>query len=533
MTRHALRHAAAIALGASLVAAPLAAQQGWTVDTSGVGKLIDEGMNRSQVMDALRVLSDSIGPRLAGSPASRNAMEWAKRRFAGYGLPATAEPFSFGQPYIRGEATAWVTHPFRRQMPVWSWAWTAGTNGRPAEGPVVRIDASSPESLAVYKNKVRGAWVMTSDPPNLWNPDGPPMSAADSAAMMEARRARFAANRNGPQPDSATRERRAQFRTDLPFMLKQMGALGRLTDGAKDFALATMSGSPPQCSVNPPLPNAVIGHEDYSMLYRQLQAGMNPRFSATIDNRLGRDTVPQWNIVAEIKGTEKPGEVVIVGGHFDSWDLSEGTTDNGTGSMAAMEAIRIIQASGLKPKRTIRAILFGAEEEGLLGSVAYAKAHQGESDSIQAVLVLDNGAGAITGQALQGRTEFQQLWTDLFAPVQSMTLSGSPLNVHDANKGGTDHLSFLPMGVPAFNFDQLTRGYNHTHHSQVDSYDKVPAGDMRQASTIMAVTAWELANLPGTILPRGPRNPGQDYCSTRTPSPEYTRAAAPARRSAH
>jgi carboxypeptidase Q len=514
MTRHSLRLAAALAF----VAAPLSAQQSWSVDTSGIGRLIDQGMNHSQVMDALRVLSDSIGPRLAGSPASRNARDWAVRRYAGYGLTAHAEAFSFGQPYERGPASAWVTHPFKRQMRFWSWAWTAGTNGRPVEGPVVRIDASSPESLAVYKDRVRGAWVMTADPANLWNPDGPPMTAADSAAMQAQRQARFAANRNQPPVDSVTRERRAQFRTDLPFLLRQAGALGRITDGAKDFDLATMSGSPPQCSVNPPLPNAVIGHEDYSMLFRQLQGGMTPRFAASFDNKLGKDTVSQWNIVAEVRGSEKPDEVVIVGGHFDSWDLSEGTTDNGTGSMAAMEALRIIQASGLKPKRTIRAILFGAEEEGLMGSVAYAAQHQAQADSIQAVLVLDNGAGAITGQALQGRTEFQQLWTDLLAPVQSMAMNGQPLNVHDANKGGTDHLSFLPMGVPAFNFDQMTRGYNHTHHSQVDSYDKVPAGDMRQASTIMAVTAYELANLPGDILPRGPHTPGQQFCSPRQPS---------------
>jgi hypothetical protein len=514
MTRHTLRLAAVLAL----VATPLSAQQSWTVDTSGVGRLIDQGMNHSQIMDALRVLSDSIGPRLAGSPASRSARDWAIRRYSGYGLTAHAEAFSFGQPYERGPASAWITNPFRRQMPVWSWAWTAGTKGRPVEGPIVRIDASSPESLAVYQGRVRGAWVMTADPANLWNPDGPPMTAADSAAMLAARQARQAAQRNAPPVDSVTRERRAQFRTDLPFLLRQAGALGRITDGAKDFDLATMSGSPPQCNVNPPLPNAVVGHEDYSMLFRQLQAGMAPRFSASFDNKLGKDTVSQWNIVAEIRGSERPDEVVIVGGHFDSWDLSQGTTDNGTGSMAAMEALRIIKASGLTPKRTIRAVLFGAEEEGLIGSVAYAQQHSADADHIQAVLVLDNGAGAITGQALQGRTEFQQLWTDLLAPVQSMTMNGTPLNVHDANKGGTDHLSFLPMGVPAFNFDQLTRGYNHTHHSQVDGYDKVPPADMQQASTIMAVTAYELANLPGDILPRGPKAAGQQFCSPRKPS---------------
>ena len=511
MTRHSLRLAAALAL----LAAPLAAQQTWTVDTAGAGALIDQGMNHSQVMDALRVLSDSIGPRLAGSPASRSAMAWAQRRFAGYGLATHAEAYSFGTPWERGTATAWITAPFRRQMPVWSWAWTAGTSNRPSEGPVVRVDVSTPESLAVNKAKLRGAWVMTADPANLWNPDGPPMTAADSAAMQAERQARFATMRAAnANVDSATRAQRAQFRVDLPFLLRQAGALGRLTDGAKDFDLATMSGSPAPCQAPSPLPNAVIGHDDYNMLFRQLNAGMHPRFSATIDNKFGRDTVPQWNVVAEIRGTEKPGEVVIVGGHFDSWDLAQGTTDNGTGSMAAMEAIRIIQASGLKPKRTIRAVLFGSEEEGLLGSIAYAKAHSAESDSIQAVLILDNGAGAITGQAMQGRPEFIPLWNDLFGPVSAM----GPFNVHDGNKGGTDHLSFTPMGVPAFNYDQLTRGYNHTHHSQVDDYDHVPAADMRQASTVMAVTAYELANLPGNILPRGPHADAPNYCATVKPT---------------
>jgi hypothetical protein len=509
MIRHTFRSLVVLAL----VAAPLSAQQSFTVDTTGIGRLIDEGMNRSQVMDALRVLSDSIGPRLAGSPASRAAMEWAQRRYAGYGLTAHAEAYDFGVAWERGQATAWITAPFRRQMPMWSWAWTAGTGNKASEGPVVRVDVSTPESLAVYRSRIHGAWLITAAPANLWNPDGPAMTAADSAAAQTQRQARMAAQRTANAAlDSVARARLAQFRVDLPFLLRQAGALGQLTDGAKDFDLATMSGSPR--SAYSPLPRVVIGHEDYSMLDRQVHAGIPTRFSATIDNKVGTNSVQQWNIVAEIQGTEKPGEVVIVGGHFDSWDLAQGTTDNGTGSMAAMEALRIIQASGMKPKRTIRAILFGSEEEGLLGSVAYADQHKADADSIQAVLVLDNGAGAITGQALQGRPEFQQLWTDLLAPLQAM----GPLTVHDANKGGTDHLSFLPMGVPAFNFDQMTRGYNHTHHSQVDSYDKVPEADMRQASTIMAVTAWELANLPGPMLARGTHAERQNFFGTLKPT---------------
>ena len=182
----------------------------------------------------------------------------------------------------------------------------------------------------------------------------------------------------------------------------------------------------------------------------------------------------QWNTVAELRGSERPGQVVILGAHLDSWDLGQGVTDNGTGSMVVLEAARVLAQSGLKPKRTIRFILFSGEEEGLLGSKAYAAAHAGEADSMQAVLVLDNGTGAITGQALQGRPELEGLWRDLLAPVASLGAD----SVRNASKSGTDHLSFLPYGVPGFNFDQLPRGYPHTHHSQSDTFDKAVPGDL-------------------------------------------------------
>jgi Zn-dependent M28 family amino/carboxypeptidase len=183
--------------------------------------------------------------------------------------------------------------------------------------------------------------------------------------------------------------------------------------------------------------------------------------------------------------------------------------------MVVLEAARAISRSGLKPKRTIRFILFSGEEQGLLGSRAYAAAHAAQADSIQAVLVLDNGTGAVTGQALQGRTELAGLWHQLLAPLASLDAD----SVRDASKSGTDHLSFLPYGVPGFNFDQLTRGYNHTHHSQTDTYDNAVEGDLKQAAAVMAVTAWELANLP-ELLPRGPKMPVQAVPTK--PSPGLT-----------
>src|SRR5213082_1073905 len=165
--------------------------------------------------------------------------------------------------------------------------------------------------------------------------------------------------------------------------------------------------------------------------------------------------------------------------------------------MCTLEAARIIARSGLKPKRTIRFVLFTGEEQGLMGSRKYAEAHAAEADSIQAVIVLDNGAGAITGMALQGHLESYPLWRLLLAPVHRLNAD----TINDAVKGGTDHLSFIPYGVPGFNFNQITRGYNHTHHSQSDTYDKAIAADLMQASAVMAVSAFELANHP-QLLPR-------------------------------
>jgi hypothetical protein len=475
-----------------------------TVDTTGVGALMDEGMNRSEVMQNLRYLTDVIGPRLTGSPAARAANEWTARRFQDYGLAAHLEQWNFGGTWTRGPMWARLVQPRVHDLVAASWAWSPGTGGKPVRGPVVRINASVPESLAATGARVRGAWVMLSPPAFVWNNDGPPMTAADSQRQRELFRTLF-----GPPQglDSAARAQRQQFQNDLPFILRNLGALGQLVDAGKEQGLLNMSGSPNRIY---PLVRLVVSHEDYAMLDRLIASGLAPQVEASVTNAMTTDSVPQWNTVAEIPGTEHPGQVVIVGAHLDSWDLGTGASDNGTGSAATLEAARIIARSGVKPKRTIRFVLFNGEEQGLIGSRKYAETHAAEADSIQAVIVLDNGVGAITGQALQGRPDLYGLWRSLLAPVRSLNAD----TVTDAMKGGTDHLSFLPYGVPGFNFNQIPRGYNHTHHSQSDTWDKAIDWDLRQASTVMAVTAWELANL-NEMIPRGPKRPVTPMTATR------------------
>src|SRR5213596_1620376 len=484
--------AAATTLLVALAHRPFAAQTP-TVDTSGAGALIDQGLTHSQVMPNLQYLTDVIGPRLTGSAAARAANDWALAKFKEYGLDARLEQWNFGGTWTRGPMWMRLTAPRLHDVVAASWAWTPGTNGKTVSGPVVRIDASTAESIEANRARVKGAWVMLRPPQFVWNNDGPPMTAADSERQRAAFRGLFG---GGQRLDSATRARIMQFNTDQPFLLRNAGALGILLDAGKEQDLLNMSGSPTRVL---PLPQVVVAHEEYSLFDRLLAAGVTPRLEANIQNTLTmKDSVPQWNTVAELRGSEHPGQVVIVGAHLDSWDLGTGATDNGTGAMCTLEAARIIAQSGLKPKRTIRFILFTGEEQGLIGSRKYAEAHAGEADSIQAVIVLDNGVGAITGQALQGRPDLYGLWRAILAPVRRFGAD----TVTDGFKGGTDHLSFLPYGVPGFNFNQISRGYNHTHHSQSDTWDKAIPADLMQASTVMAVSAWELANLPG-MIPRG------------------------------
>ncbi len=484
-----------------LVAPPLRAQT--AVDTVGVGDLIARGIGQSEAMRHLQHLTDVIGPRLSGTPAMRRANEWTAGRLGEYGLSATLEPFTFGVTWERGPLSLRLLEPFRRHITGFSWAWTAGTGGRTLTGTVVLTDLSTADSFAVYRDRVRGAWVLPRPSTPLWNPDGPPMTAADSARFAEAQALRESLVAD---TSAAAVEARRQWQIDLPYLLRQAGALGTLTDGGKEHALLTMSGSPTRVS---PLPNIVIAREDYAHLERLIRSGTTPRVEGRVENTLGRRPVEQWNTVGEIRGSELPGQVVILGAHLDSWDLATGTNDNAAGSAAVIEAARLIAQSGRRPRRTLRFILFGGEEQGLLGARAYAAAHAAEADSVQAVLVLDNGTGAIVGQALQGRADLEETWRALLAPVASLGAG----RVRHAVKSGTDHLAFAHYGIPAFNFDQEPRGYGHTHHSQSDTFDKAVEGDLTQASVVMAVTGWQLANLP-TLLPRGSK-PGPERIPDR------------------
>jgi len=459
-------------------------------DDSVIARLVQEGTRRSHVDADLEYLLDVIGPRLTGSPGMRRANEWTRQKFREYGVDrAELEPWTFGVGWTRGPMTARLVTPHERELLAVSWAWAPGTTG-PLRGDVVLADARTEQDWQrQFAGKLAGKWVMVGPAYPNANPDGPLMSHADSARLDSLRRA------NTPQND----EERQYFRIREALLARENLA-GLVRDGGKEFALLTMSGSPLAIS---PHPQIVVSNDDYSQFQRLLRRGEHVSIEADIHNGFTRDPLTQYNTIAEIRGSEKPDEVVLLGAHLDSWDLATGGTDNGTGAIAVLEAARILTAAGVRPARTIRFALFSGEEEGLLGSQAYVESHERELPRFQSVLVLDNGTGRITGVGLQRHEDLREMWESMLAPLAGTEGLG-PLAVRSEYKTGTDHLSFIPYGVPSFNYDQLTRGYNHTHHSQVDDYDHTVPGDVAQAATIMAVNAWQFANMP-QFLPRGPR----------------------------
>ena len=457
-----------------------------TTSPAHIDFLIAEGMQRSRVPENLRHLTDIIGPRLTGSPGMRRAVDWAARKLSEYGMDSVArEPFPFGVTWERGPLTMRLLLPHERWLSAASWAWTPGTNG-PRAGDVVYVDATTrAEFDRRFGGKLRGAWVMLTQPYPRVNPDVP--TARDSARVDSLRRV---------LRRQRTTEERA-FLAEQEDLLAGQGIAGEVIDGGKDYGLFVMSGTPLAVS---PYPQVVIGNQNYAELHRMLEAGERVRIEVNASNTFGRDTVTQWNVVGEIRGSERPDEVVLIGAHLDSWDLGTGATDNGASSVAVIEAARLLgalNATGVRPRRTIRFALFSGEEQGLYGSQHYVMRHRQEMPQFQAVLVLDNGSGKITAVPLQGSDELHRMWTELLRPLAAL----GPVAVRSGNKGATDHLPFLQAGVPSFNYDQLPRGYDNTYHSQLDVFSHAVPDDVRQAATVLAVNALQLANLD-RLLPR-------------------------------
>jgi carboxypeptidase Q len=524
-----------------------------------IAKIRDEGLNRSQAMQTLSYLSDVIGPRLTASPGMKRANEWTRDTLAKWGLQnAHLEAWGpFGRGWSLKRFSAQVTDPLAFPLIAYPKAWSPGTNG-PVTADVVYFDAKDEADMARFKGQLKGKIVLTQplrevkahfetqgtrrDEKNL-------LALANAPMPRPAGRGGFGGGNN---PNASAFRAAQQFNAAKYVFLQSEGAAllvdpSRAGDGGTIFVQSATvpqplpplpaPGQPPARQIQaydkgaPAIPpQMVVAIEHYNRMVRMLQAGEKLKMEVNLAVEFQDQDLNGYNTVAEIPGSDPTlkDEIVMLGGHMDSWHSGTGATDNGAGVAVGMEAVRIIQALGLKPKRTIRIALWTGEEEGLLGSRAYVAEHLGkmetpatsasngdgaaatppapvlvkgpEYDKLAGYFNLDNGTGKIRGVYLQGNDQIAGLFRQWLAPFRDLGAETLSLS----NTGGTDHLSFDAIGLPGFQFIQDEIEYDtRTHHSNMDVFDRIQADDLKQAATIMAAFVYNTA-MRDEKLPKKP-----------------------------
>jgi carboxypeptidase Q len=475
-------------------------------------KILAEAKNGSGIMANLTYLSDMIGPRLTGSAALKKANEWTAEKMRSYGLSNVhLEGWTIPVGWERGTASMKIIEPnIGRPLTVAAMGWTPGTNGK-ITGEVVVLNAKNSQDLAKYKGKLKNAIVLRGEPARI-------AGVTERGFGFERRRANVdeKGNRKGDgkkengkadaPPPRPQRDFQAMmnFRRELNDFLHKEGAAVLLMDAQKPHGLLNMTGSwrgTDRVNASEPLPSLFVVHEHYAQLYRLATrpAPAKTCVEVEIDNKSIPGPVPVYNTVGEIPGTEKPDEFVVLGAHLDSWDLGQGTTDNGTGSCVVLEAARILVKSGIRPKRTIRFVLFTGEEQGLHGSKEYVKSHKDEMAKTSMALVHDTGTGKVVGFYMQGREVCKPILEKELVSLKELGVTEYNMN----SMNGTDHASFddEKVNVPGFAVMQDPAEYRFSHHSQSDTLDKAREPDLIQGAQVLAVAGVRIANLP-TLLPR-------------------------------
>ncbi|HKR12771.1 MAG TPA: M20/M25/M40 family metallo-hydrolase [Pyrinomonadaceae bacterium] len=532
----------------------VAVQQGPAVDPNDpITRIKDEGMNRSQVMATLSYLSDVIGPRLTNSPGMKRANEWTRDQMSKWGLQnARLEPWGpFGRGWTLKKFSAQVSEPIAFPLIAYPKAWSPGTNG-PVTADVVYVDARTEADLDKFKGKLNGKIVLTAlmrDVPAHFEAQGTRLNEKELLALADAPEPR--PNPGGGRNFAANPNFRAAAQlasTKLRFFQQEGAAMLIDPSRGDGGTIFVQSAAVPPPAVDPNAtatarfarpydkdakmtPQAVMAIEHYNRIVRMVQAGEPVKMTVDLAVQYQDADMMGYNTIAEIPGTDLKDEVVMLGGHMDSWHSGTGATDNAAGVAVAMEAARIIQSLGLKPRRTIRVALWSGEEQGLLGSRAYVAEHFGsmqtsaapatgggntagngngngngngaaaprpgpvlvkkaEYEKLSAYYNLDNGTGRIRGVYMQGNEGVRSLFRQWLAPFKD--LGANTLTI--SNTGGTDHLAFDAVGLPGFQFIQDEIEYDtRTHHSNQDVFDRIQADDMKQAAVIMAAFVYNTA----------------------------------------
>jgi hypothetical protein len=494
-------------------AAPAIADKAQELDQ----KILATAKDHPQVMANLSYLSDMIGARLTGSPALKRASEWTAEKMKSYGLVNVhLEPWTIPVGWQRGLATARIIEPDNGcQLAIASLGWSPGTKGR-IEADVVVMGAQNASELASYKGKLKQAIVLSGKPAAIaplsqmdlmaerGRPSGnrPPRDGNRENNRDGNRENNRDSNRDGNRDIRADFRQRMAFRQEVKDFLAAEGVAAVFMDAGKPQGLLNMTGSwkgSDRASAADPIPQLFVAHEQYALLYRlaSRSAPAKTRVAIDVHNEFIPGPVTVYNTVGEIRGSEKPDEAVIIGAHLDSWDLGQGTTDNGTGSAVVLEAARVLSKCGVRPKRTIRFILFTGEEQGMRGSHAYVDQHKSELPKVSMCVVHDLGTGKVNGLGLMGHENMQKLLEGELVSLKPIGMTRFGM----MRMGGSDHAPFDQSGVPGFYFLQDPAEYRLTHHSQSDTFDKANEADLVQGAQVMAVLAMRVANL-AELLPR-------------------------------
>ena len=514
-------------------------------DLETINAIRAQGLNHSQVMPTLQHLTDRIGPRLTNSPTMREATLWTQQRLKDWGLSDVhLEAFEFGRGWSHDQASIDMLSPRKTSLHGIPLAWTPGTTGV-VEAEVIYLDAVTEAELQKYKGKLQGKVVMLSEAVDIEEPRRE-ISKRYSLPELNEMRAfdlKAIASTLPPPPDSIAQRRQAfRFNEVREAFIKAEGVKGVLFRSSWDGGLVRVMGQNHRVGKTFPVPALMLPAEHYNLLARMLDKGTVPRIRFQVVARFHDDDVNAHNVIAEIpgKGSEKDSdkgerpEIVMLGAHLDSWHGATGGVDNAAGVAITMEAMRILKAAKVQPKRTIRLGLWSGEEQGLHGSIAYVEKHFAtrpkpadpaeralsrylwaspgwpitplpDHDRLSVYFNVDNGSGRIRGVATQGNAATKAPFTEWFGQVSDL----SEGVISNNSKGSTDHVSFDMVGLPGFQFIQDPLDYfTRLHHTHVDSYDHAIPEDMKQAATVLAVLAYNAAmsdkRMPRMPLPTAP-----------------------------
>lgn len=486
-------------IAAAALAMPAAAQT-FPTDDATLRRIWDVGMRQSQVYPLMQVLLDSIGPRLTATPEHRAGNDWLVKTYASWGVPAKVVNYGTWKGWQRGTSHIDLVQPRLRSLEGMILAWSPGTpGGRPVEGQVVILpDVADSAAFVRWLPNARGKFVLVNMAQPTCRPDENWQRWATESSYNEMRARRDTAQREWNARVQRTGYALSLGTGTLGRRLEQAGAAGvvqsRWSQGwgvNKVFDSKNVAGAP---SID-------LSCEDYGMVYRLAERNQGPVLRVAAQGTFTGE-VPVGNVIAEVRGSTKPAEFVVLSSHFDSWDASQGATDNGTGTIVMLEAMRILREVYPNPKRSIISGHWAGEEQGLIGSRAFAADRRDVVDGLQALFNQDNGTGRVVNLSSSGLTKaagnyaawLAQLPEEITRNFASVAFPGV------AGGGGSDYASFLCYGAPAFNLGALGYDYGtYTWHTNRDSFDKINFDDVRTNAVLTAMLVYLASEDPETV----------------------------------